>query len=80
MNAQEFAFWLQGYLEISGAKNLNEKELKIVRDHLALVFEKKTPEYWPNHLNEEPICSPLAASVHTVSNRTILDSPVAVTC
>jgi len=31
-------------VEISG-KPLNEKEMKVVRDHLKLVFDKKTPEY-----------------------------------
>jgi hypothetical protein len=49
MNAQEFVFWLQGYFEISGAKTLGEKEVQIVKDHLNLVFEKKTPQYWTNY-------------------------------
>ncbi len=45
MDSTQFAYWLQGYLEISGAKELNEKQLKIVQDHLKLVFTKITPSY-----------------------------------
>lgn len=42
MNTQDFAYWLQGFFEISGAKNLNEKEVAIIKEHLDLVFNKVT--------------------------------------
>ncbi len=42
MTAQEFCYWLQGHLEISKTKVLGEEELKIVREHLQLVFTKVT--------------------------------------
>jgi hypothetical protein len=44
MTTEQFATWLQGYFELSDAKTLNEKQVKIVKDHLALVFEKVTPD------------------------------------
>jgi uncharacterized protein YjaG (DUF416 family) len=39
----EFCYWLQGCLEL-GAKELNEEQVKIIRDHLDLVFTKVTPK------------------------------------
>lgn len=44
MNYEQFAIWLQGYFEISNAKTLNEKQTQIIKDHLALLFEKVTPD------------------------------------
>ena len=45
MTAENFVFWLNGLLEISDPKSLNEKQIKIIKDHIALVLEKKTPDY-----------------------------------
>ena len=45
MTTEQFAFWAQGFFEISDAKTLDEKQVQIFKDHLALVFEKKTPDY-----------------------------------
>lgn len=45
MTPENFAFWLKGYLEISDAKTLNEKQTQIIKDHLNLVFNKVTPTY-----------------------------------
>jgi hypothetical protein len=44
MTEQQFIIWLHGYLEISGAKELGEKELQVIKDHLNEFFIKKTPE------------------------------------
>ena len=45
MTQENFVYWLNGFLEISDAKKLNEKQVQIIKDHLALVFEKVTPDY-----------------------------------
>ena len=37
-----FVFWLQGFLELSGATTLNEQQVQVVKEHLALVLNKKT--------------------------------------
>lgn len=42
MNSQDFCFWLQGFLEISDAKTLDEKQLAKVKEHLTLVFTQVT--------------------------------------
>jgi len=44
MLSTEFTFWLQGYFEISDSNNLSPQQVQIIRDHLALVFEKVTPD------------------------------------
>lgn len=43
MDATSFAYWLQGALELGGLKSLDEVQVKIVQDHLDLVFKKVTP-------------------------------------
>jgi len=44
MTTEAFIYWLQGYFEISDAKTLNEKQVSIIKDHLALVLKKETPD------------------------------------
>jgi hypothetical protein len=43
MTAENFCYWLQGYFELYGPKTLDEKETRVVWDHLNLVFQKQTP-------------------------------------
>ena len=45
MTSDQFVYWLQGFLEVSGASEMNEQQLRIVRDHLELVLSKRTPAY-----------------------------------
>jgi len=39
MKSESFVYWLQGYFEISEAKELNEKQIEIIKNHLNLVFK-----------------------------------------
>lgn len=52
MSERDFVYWLQGFFELSGDLVLDTKQCEIIKDHLALVLEKKTPErsqlYVPN--------------------------------
>lgn len=46
MNAQEFCYWLRGYLELSGDNtrmSFSEEQVEMLRSHLNLVFTKITP-------------------------------------
>lgn len=43
MTTEQFTYWLQGFLELSENKTMNERQLKIVKDHIALVLKKETP-------------------------------------
>jgi len=38
MNSIDFCFWLQGYFEVSDAKELTPSQTTIVKNHLNLVF------------------------------------------
>lgn len=44
MNEREFCYWLQGLFEVGGVKALDETQVQIVKDHLALVFKKVTAD------------------------------------
>jgi len=48
MTAEQFTYWLQGFMETAEPKKLNEKQTQIIKDHLALVFTKVTPNYNTN--------------------------------
>ena len=43
MTAEQFTYWLQGFFELSGTTTLNEQQVKVVKDHIALVLNKVTP-------------------------------------
>ncbi|WP_297500042.1 sigma 54-interacting transcriptional regulator [Ferrovum sp.] len=44
---EQFCYWLQGVFEVAGPASLNEDQVKIIREHLALVFDKQTPDHLP---------------------------------
>jgi hypothetical protein len=44
MTAEQFAYWLQGYAELNEAPPSAE-QWQAIRDHLALVFDKVTPNW-----------------------------------
>jgi hypothetical protein len=54
MTSDQFLYWLQGFMEVANPKTLNESQVQIIRDHLNLVFDKKTPIIYP----EKPPTSP----------------------
>ena len=43
MTPENFVYWLQGYLELSNVSELSKEQTQIIRDHIKLVFDKKTP-------------------------------------
>jgi len=44
MTAEQFTFWLQGFMEINDPETLGVRETRIIKDQLKLVFDKKTPD------------------------------------
>ena len=50
MTSRDFAYWLQGYFEVSEPNTINEKETAMIKKHLALVFKH---EIDPSMGNEE---------------------------
>ena len=43
MNERDFVYWLQGFFELTDSKKLTEAQVKMIKEHLALVLEKETP-------------------------------------
>ena len=59
MNSETFCFWLQGFIELSdtdgGSPHISEKQWLMIKDHLKLVFDKKTPDRTDfGHLFDRP--------------------------
>ena len=44
MKAQDFTYWLQGFFELSESETLSEAQVDMIKSHLALVFNKVTPD------------------------------------
>ena len=42
MNSEHFIYWLQGFFELSETATLNEEQVKVIKEHISLVLEKKT--------------------------------------
>lgn len=43
MEPRDFCYWLQGFLELHGDNTVSMPQVKMIREHLATVFEKRTP-------------------------------------
>ncbi len=45
MNERDFCYWLKGFFELSEKESgINSNQVKIIKDHLELVFKKETPD------------------------------------
>ncbi len=42
MKETNFCYWLQGYFELTENKSMTEKQVKVIKEHLALVMNKTT--------------------------------------
>ncbi len=38
MKSRDFAFWLQGFFELSGGEQITPEQAKLIKVHLGLVF------------------------------------------
>lgn len=43
MTAEQFVYWLQGFMEVANPTQLTETQTRQIKDHLNLVFDKQTP-------------------------------------
>lgn len=39
MTSRDFAYWLQGFFEISDAREITKLQTEMIKQHLALVFK-----------------------------------------
>lgn len=47
MTPEQFAYWLQGFFELSDPSALSGSQVDIIREHLKTVFEKRTTDIKP---------------------------------
>lgn len=54
MTSRDFAFWLNGFFEISDAKEITAEQVTIIKQHLKLVFKHEIDPSMgdKNHQNE----------------------------
>lgn len=46
MTPENFAYWLQGFFELTGTENITPIQVFQIKEHLKLVFDKKTVEHY----------------------------------
>jgi hypothetical protein len=44
MTAEQFTYWLQGFMEVADPIELTANQTHQIKDHLKLVFDKQTPD------------------------------------
>jgi hypothetical protein len=47
MTPEQFAYWLQGFVEMNGGKEPTKAQWKMIKDHLQWCFKKMTPPLMP---------------------------------
>jgi hypothetical protein len=53
MTSRDFAYWLQGFFEISGTNNLDVGQVEMIKRHLNLVFKHEIdPTFGDNEKQE----------------------------
>lgn len=57
MTSDQFAYWLQGFFELTNSNQLTEKQVLMIKEHLQLVFTKITPD----HNDDDTACTDIAA-------------------
>ena len=78
MTSDRFTDWLQGFFEISEAKELNERELSIIKDKLSLVKGDVNIGTGTGHLNNfQLICDNdnVSHTAEHISTSAIGDKP-----
>lgn len=57
MTPEQFCYWLQGFFELKRTIDHREgatpETMKVIEDHLRLVFDKKTPQRLSREFTEE---------------------------
>lgn len=59
MTSEQFAFWLQGFVELNGSEPTAE-QWQSIKDHLKTVFVKVTPDRVVGPVTISPALSPSA--------------------
>lgn len=84
MNFESFTYWLQGFVELTETDTISEKQWLVIKDHLKLVFDKKTPDRLdlnPLNIQRDPLDYKKLSDL-IGSNKTFVwpQSPIQITC
>lgn len=71
MNERDFFYWLQGYFELTDSNQLSEKQVQVIREHMALVAKKETKSTVSTSGFQKPV---------KVEPTKILNLPTCLTC
>ena len=41
MKSDDFCYWLNGFFDLTDAKEMSAEQTKVLREHLAMVFDQK---------------------------------------
>jgi len=52
MSPSDFVYWLQGFFEMSDAEALSFKQVKMIKQHLALVLKNESKELTEKEIEE----------------------------
>jgi hypothetical protein len=63
MHSNSFVYWLNGFFELSGATTLDEKQVKIIKEHIAMTLTKVTPTSY-----QSPVTIPPFGVERTIKN------------
>lgn len=66
MTPENFAYWLNGFIELTQGQTPNPAQWKSIKEHLDLVFKKvtpkvdvsitqKTPQDWAEYFKKHPV-------------------------
>jgi hypothetical protein len=65
MNQDQFAYWLQGFVEMNGGKEPTKAQWKMIKDHLQLCFVKGgvniPQDQYRNPVHMQPWLTPVIA-------------------
>lgn len=53
MTSRDFAYWLQGFFEITDAKEITKEQTEIVKRHLAMVFKHEIDPSMGDEVHQE---------------------------
>jgi hypothetical protein len=76
MNHDQFTYWLQGFVEMTGGKQPTKKQWQIIKDHLKLCFNKVTPSYPQLEPYRNPIQPPFKVTCTSGANEIMPDGKV----
>jgi hypothetical protein len=76
MTAENFCYWLQGFLEISKTDQITKEQVEEIKNHLALIFTKVTPDLSTHTVTCPPIeWNPPVYQTPTVASRLCSSTP-----